>query len=69
MEASPATRARVPDTDEYRCHCRRTFDGSDHCPFCGCEQYERYCNAFYPAGKPPTQSWMPGDRVTRYVTH
>ena len=26
------------------CHCGSGFRGSDHCPACGCEIYERYCN-------------------------
>lgn len=55
-----------------RCHCGREMEGSDHCPFCGCELYERYCNAYYPAGKHPTASWMPSDGrgiSARYVTH
>ena len=37
----------------------RKFNGSDHCDFCFCEQYERYCNASYPDRHADT-SWMPG---------
>ena len=25
---------------EDRCHCGAQYHGSDHCPECGCEQYE-----------------------------
>jgi hypothetical protein len=25
------------------CHCGSGFDNSDHCPECGCEQYEGTC--------------------------
>lgn len=60
--------SRVPDTSLDRCHCRRDMEGSDHCPFCGCEVFERYCNAHYPSGKPPTDTWMPGG-LGRFVTH
>lgn len=28
-----------PDT-ETTCHCGAAYNGSDHCPACGCEQYE-----------------------------
>jgi hypothetical protein len=27
------------DTTDY-CHCGAQYHGSDHCPACGCEQYE-----------------------------
>ena len=27
-----------------RCHCGSPMRGSDHCPECGCEQYERTCS-------------------------
>jgi len=60
------------DTDTGRCHCRREMEGRDHCPFCGCEEYERYCNAHYPSGKHPTATWMPHEArgiSRRYVTH
>ena len=34
-----------PPTTEDRCHCGRYFDhGSDHCPCCGCEQFETTCS-------------------------
>lgn len=62
----------MPDNWTDRCHCLRNMEGSDHCPFCGCEEYERYCNAHYPSGKHPTRTWMPGDPAGtwpgRYVT-
>jgi hypothetical protein len=32
------------------CHCGARLSGSDHCTAlggCGCEQYERYCDAVY----------------------
>lgn len=25
---------------ETHCHCTARYNGSDHCPECGCEQYE-----------------------------
>lgn len=25
---------------EWTCHCGIDYEGSDHCPDCGCEQYE-----------------------------
>ena len=31
-------------TTETHCHCGAKFEGSDHCPECFCEKYERYCN-------------------------
>jgi hypothetical protein len=31
-------------TTEERCHCGAEFQGSDHCPECGCEQYESTCD-------------------------
>lgn len=33
------TRPSMTDT-ETTCHCGAAYDGSDHCPACGCEQYE-----------------------------
>lgn len=27
------------DTEDT-CHCGREYEGSDHCDYCGCEQYE-----------------------------
>jgi hypothetical protein len=27
------------DTEDH-CHCGSHYNGSDHCPSCGCEQYE-----------------------------
>ena len=53
------TLPRVPDTTLDRCHCGREMEGSDHCPFCGCEVYERYCNAHYASGKHPDRTWTP----------
>jgi hypothetical protein len=61
--------SRVPDTSAERCHCGRDMEGSDHCPFCGCEIFERYCNAHYASGKPPTKSWVPFHWDEKYVTH
>ena len=26
------------------CHCGTAYGGSDHCPVCGCEQYEARCD-------------------------
>ena len=65
---------RIPansGTTERRCHCGARFNGSDHCPFCGCEQYERYCDAAFDAdrpdhGLPATQTWCAGDRANSY---
>ena len=33
------TRPSMKDT-ETTCHCGTPYNGSDHCPACGCEQYE-----------------------------
>lgn len=30
--------------DEETCHCGSPMRGSDHCPWCGCEQWERTCD-------------------------
>lgn len=30
------------------CHCGSEMKGSDHCPFCGCEEYEATCESKYP---------------------
>jgi hypothetical protein len=35
---------------EDTCHCGAPLAGSDHCPSCGCEQYESYCDAVYDPG-------------------
>lgn len=59
---------RVParsGTSERRCHCDARFDGADHCPYCGCEKYERFCDASYP-GLPATSTWLPGERHAGY---
>jgi hypothetical protein len=32
--------------------CGAPMRGSDHCWFCGCEEYERYCGARYSADCP-----------------
>ena len=29
---------------ETTCHCGADYQGSDHCPACGCEQYEGGCD-------------------------
>jgi hypothetical protein len=39
------TREQVIEELGERCHCGADFAGSDHCPHCGCEQYESYCDA------------------------
>lgn len=54
-------------TSERRCHCGARFEGADHCGYCGCEQYERYCDASYHAHLPATESWLPGDRSRSYI--
>lgn len=36
--------------------CNAPMRGSDHCWFCGCEQYERYCDATYD-GSCPELCW------------
>jgi hypothetical protein len=33
------TRPNRPDTETH-CHCGAAYEGCDHCPECGCEQYE-----------------------------
>ena len=41
MAYGPCTLPSV--TTENNCHCGTSFGGSDHCPYCYCEQYESYC--------------------------
>ena len=36
-------RKQTPD----KCHCGSPMRGSDHCPECGCEEYEAYCEHEY----------------------
>lgn len=36
----------VADLDNF-CHCGAPMRGSDHCPFCGCEQFEAFCGERY----------------------
>lgn len=43
-----------------QCHCGRSMDGSDHCPWCGCEAFERYCDGVYPLSL-PTRAWCAGE--------
>lgn len=31
---------RKRSDNETHCHCGHLYRGSDHCPDCGCEQYE-----------------------------
>lgn len=35
---------RVMAWAEKLCHCGGDFKGSDHCPECGCEEFERTCD-------------------------
>lgn len=49
------------------CHCGAAFEGSDHCPDCFCEQYERDCGVRPPVlcrfcGSPGVEREM-GDSV------
>lgn len=37
------TTTPAPTTDDT-CHCGGKFAGSDHCPCCGCEQFETTCS-------------------------
>lgn len=34
------------------CHCGSPMRGSDHCPECGCEEYESYCQHTYDPAHP-----------------
>lgn len=34
---------------ESHCHCGKPREGSDHCSFCGCEEYESTCDRVYVA--------------------
>ena len=34
---------------ETDCHCGADKRGSDHCHYCGCEEYETYCDEIYNA--------------------
>jgi hypothetical protein len=42
----------IAELDEL-CHCGSPMRGSDHCPFCGCEEYEAYCD----------EDWTPGQEM------
>lgn len=62
---------------ETTCHCGAAYNGSDHCPECGCEQYESIivgdCGhnmPMYVVGKarPHTGKVCHGDRVIGRVT-
>jgi hypothetical protein len=53
-------------TSERRCHCGARFEGADHCPFCGCEQYERMCDAIAEHNLPAWNTWIPGQRWAGY---
>lgn len=71
---------RIParsGTSERTCHCGAKFNGSDHCLMCGCEQYERFCDASYVSQEresgaathafvPATVTWLPGERHAGY---
>lgn len=46
---------------EWRCHCGCPMRASDHCPECGCEEWETYCNADYFRWLPATARWNAGD--------
>lgn len=59
---------------ETTCHCGADYRGSDHCPECGCEQYESgdcgesscpECGAIYglPQAKASSYPYNAGDRV------
>lgn len=37
------------DGSMEHCHCLARMHGSDHCPCCGCEEYEAYCRHICPA--------------------
>lgn len=39
-------------TTETTCHCAAPFNGSDHCPECGCEQFEAYCDHIWDGTTP-----------------
>jgi len=45
-----------PDTETH-CHCGAAYEGSDHCPSCGCEQYESYSCAFTVAQRHQRRRW------------
>ena len=36
--------------DSETCHCGAGMDGSDHCPACGCEAFESFCDHDHLAG-------------------
>jgi len=43
---------KQPFDTSTHCHCGKSYDGSDHCPFCFCEQYEAQCDEEYPDLRP-----------------
>lgn len=44
----PGTYPQTPTT----CHCGSPMHGSDHCPECGCEEYESYCDHTFDPANP-----------------
>lgn len=33
------------DDGSWRCHCGHDMGTSDHCPHCGCEEWEGHCES------------------------
>lgn len=49
------------------CHCGAHRHGSDHCPECGCEEYESYCDHEYEADDESASVNPEEDSMIRYA--
>lgn len=58
METETAT-----TTDWDHCHCGAHMNGSDHCPDCGCEQWERTCDHTHSHSDPIGFCFCPRDEI------
>jgi len=44
----PVTAKHLHQHSTRECHCGKRRGSSDHCDFCGCEEYERNCTSVWP---------------------
>ena len=48
MNTSERPAQRTTEAGVTRCHCGADMAGIDHCPCCGCEEWERTCDSTCP---------------------
>jgi hypothetical protein len=48
-QALAGLNAGAPRQDSETCHCGAGMHGADHCPVCGCEAFESFCDLDYRA--------------------